>query len=196
LRGNQNQERHVRTQIVGRYRLDTNLVTTDVAESQSIIARAGSTGDLDSQAAALHDAVELYRGTLVDGSPYGWAEPVCEELRRTATDALTRLASLCREAMPDLALTVLERAITLDPYNEELYRNVMQVQIASGHRDAARRTLRLLESRLDDIDAHPSPNTFVPAGGSSRRASGGRTGAPRQFSNRRRRRSRPSSAGR
>ena len=144
------------THVAGRYRLDTQLVASDVTDFRSLIGEATASPDGDHQIAALKQAVQLYRGELVDGSPYEWAEPIREELRRSGTDAMTHLASLIKDTKPDQALAVLNRAIGLDPYNEELYGRIMRLQTTIDHPDAAQRTLRLLESRLDEIDAQPS----------------------------------------
>ena len=58
------------------------------------------------------------------------------------------------------ALAALERAIEVDPYDEDLYRRVMRLHAAAGRRDAVRRTLRLLEARLgDDLDTDPEQET-------------------------------------
>ena len=56
-------------------------------------------------------------------------------------------------------LEALEAAIEVDPYNEELYRQVMRLHAAAGRREDVYQTLRLLEARLLDIDAEPQATT-------------------------------------
>lgn len=57
------------------------------------------------------------------------------------------------------ALTTLEQAITHDPYAEPLYQRIIRLQAALGQPDAARRTYRLLEARLAELDTDPEPAT-------------------------------------
>jgi hypothetical protein len=56
-------------------------------------------------------------------------------------------------------LEALEQAIEIDPYNEDLYRQVMRLHAAAGRREDVYQTLRLLEARLLDIDTDPEPAT-------------------------------------
>lgn len=147
----------------------------------------GADGSGPAYRAALQAAAQLYRGEPFDGSGYSWAEPSREALRRQATDALAALAESLTpdsdddrifgrisgpggravsqpdgpEIDPVEALTALERGIEVDPYNEELYRRIMRLHAAAGRRDAVRRTLRLLEARLIDLDTDPDPATLA-----------------------------------
>jgi DNA-binding SARP family transcriptional activator len=58
-----------------------------------------------------------------------------------------------REGKLDQALAVLEQAIKVDPYAEELYRRGMRLLAQLRRGDAARRLLRQLEARLSELDA-------------------------------------------
>jgi DNA-binding SARP family transcriptional activator len=170
----------------GRYRLHPALLDTDYRRFTAALAvaadaRSGSGDGDESYRAALQAAARLYRGEPFDGADYGWAEPIRESLRRQATDVLAALAeSLTPDSdnnndpgvgsggrldRPDMnaaeALTALERAVEVDPYNEELYRRIMRLHGAAGRRDAVRRTLRLLEARLLDLDTDPDPATLA-----------------------------------
>lgn len=75
----------------------------------------------EAEAAALHRAVAAYRGDLVDGVEYLWAERAREDLPRRALDAVVRLAGL-HYRRPQQAIADLDRAIAFDPYVEEIYR--------------------------------------------------------------------------
>ncbi len=81
-------------------------------------------------------------------------------MRRQVLDALARLSELqTREGKLDQALAVLEQAIKVDPYVEELYRRGMRLLAQLGRGDAARRLLRQLEARLSELDAEPEEET-------------------------------------
>jgi DNA-binding SARP family transcriptional activator len=155
----------------GRYQLHPDLIDTDHRQFTTALAtarRAAEAGDTAGQLAGLQLAADLYRGEALDGVAYPWAEPVRETLRRQGTDALASLADLLTTAAASgdagggqrqAALAALERAVEVDPYNEELYRRIMRLHAEAGRTDAVRRTFRLLEARLADLDVDPDPDT-------------------------------------
>lgn len=104
-------------------------------------------------------AAAAYSGDLLDQAPYGWVEPLREDMRRRATDALTRLAELVESDAPDTAVDLLERAIRLDPSAEELYRRLIQLHADRGRVDAVRRLWRQLQARQAEIDLEPEEAT-------------------------------------
>jgi DNA-binding SARP family transcriptional activator len=178
----------------GRYRLHPVLLDTDHRRFTAALTAAADArntgrdapgGGTAAYRAAMRAAARLYRGEPFDGADYGWAEPAREALRRQATDTLAALADSLApdtrdhpddpdarpasqpdraDADPAGALTALEHATEIDPYNEELYRRIMRLHAAAGRRDAIRRTLRLLEARLVDVDTDPDPATLTLAG--------------------------------
>ncbi|HYT09781.1 MAG TPA: BTAD domain-containing putative transcriptional regulator, partial [Mycobacteriales bacterium] len=149
----------------GRYRLDPGLVDTDYRRFTAALADyagASAAGDDTARRDALARVADAYGGEALDGIPYLWAEPVRESTRRQAADTLATLAELCSasgDAAP--ALAALERAVEVDPYAEELYRRIMRLHAAAGRTGAVRRTLRLLEARLVDLDTDPDPATLT-----------------------------------
>ena len=177
----------------GRYRLHPVLIETEYRRFTAAVTAAADArrgGDEAARRAALQAVGDLYRGEPLDGVTYTWAEPVRETLRRQATDALAALADslapagdpeagpagdLPASADPAEALVALERAAEVDPYNEELYRRIMRLQAAAGRRDAVRRTLRLLEARLVDLDTDPDSATLALAADLLRSRSARRT---------------------
>lgn len=142
--------------IGARYRLAPGLVEVDLWRFNDALA-AGAAGD---ERDRRQRAAPCYGGDFAAGEDFVWAEPIREQLRRKAIDNLTALAALHR-ARGDLdeALGAMERAIDQDPYAEELYEAVMDLQITLGRRDAAARTLRLLERRLAEFDVEPQDGT-------------------------------------
>lgn len=135
-----------------RYRLHPARVDVDLWRFEDGLA-AVRRGDDD----AAESAADAYRGELLDGEDYPWADPVRERLRRRALDNLTGLAER-RRAAGDLeaALHAAERAVELDPYAEELYQRVMSLYRELGRRDGARRTYEALETRLRDLGVTPN----------------------------------------
>ncbi|MFP5375863.1 MAG: BTAD domain-containing putative transcriptional regulator [Acidimicrobiia bacterium] len=151
------QARAVVERVGPRYRLDPGLVVVDLW--QFLDGVAGPTRD------GIHPsdrevAADVYGGEFAAGEDFPWAEPIREQLRRKAIENLTALAE-SRRATGDFdgALRATERAIEFDPYGEELYRMVIDLEMSLGRRDAASRTLRLLEQRLADLDLRPQEAT-------------------------------------
>jgi DNA-binding SARP family transcriptional activator len=142
-----------------RMRIDAREISSDLWRFQGALATAASAADDGQRAEALEEAAGLWRGDFADGMDSVWIEEHRETLRRDAVDALARLAELYEESEPERALASLERAITIDRYQEALYQRIMMVQARLGRRDASRRTCQLLESRLADIDAEPEEAT-------------------------------------
>ncbi len=101
----------------------------------------------------------LYRGELADGLSAEWLETPREAIRRDAIDAASRLARAVVATDPHQTLDLLETARAGDPYNEQLYRDIMGVQRRLGHVDAIERTLALLATRLGELDEAPSRET-------------------------------------
>jgi DNA-binding SARP family transcriptional activator len=140
-------------------RLDPLLVETDLwCFQESLVKAARSSGDRERRA-SLQAAADLWRGDLAPSINSAWIDEDRETLRRDAVDTLARLAELCEADNPEQALAHLERAITIDRYQEALYRRIMRLQGELGRPDAVRRTYQLLESRLTHIDAEPDENT-------------------------------------
>ena len=142
----------------GRYRLDPALIGTDLkAFGEALEAARSASGE--GRLAACRRAVALYRGELAEGAGYEWAEPYAETARRRALDAWTTIVEILQPTDPGQALSVLETALSHDPYNEYLYVRIMRLQAAAGRPEAVRRTLGLLESKLTDLGLTPSSQT-------------------------------------
>lgn len=143
-----------------RYQTDATLIDCDLWRFQAALTEATTGSDDAAVVAALQRATGTYRGDLVEGTYYDWAEAPREDLRRRAVDAAARLAELHERANdPEAALAVLEIALRHDPYTEELYRRTMRFQADLGRPDAVRRAYRLLETRLADLDVEPDQDT-------------------------------------
>jgi DNA-binding SARP family transcriptional activator len=140
-------------------RIDPRLIDVDLWRFQASLASAAHATDDQARRTDLQAAAELWRGDFAEGTDAVWIEEVRETLRRDAVDTLTRLTELCEQHDPEQALAALERAITIDRYQESLYRRIMRIQASLNRPDAARRTYQLLESRLTELDVEPDNQT-------------------------------------
>jgi DNA-binding SARP family transcriptional activator len=142
------------------YRLDTDIISADAWRFRRELDRAAIAPDAKSRKEALEGACSEIVGEPLASVGWGWAEPVREELRRSAVDALVQLATLHEtERDVDAAIAVLQRACDIDPYCEPLACQLMQLQLRYGRRGAAERTYRLLASRLAELDVEPEDET-------------------------------------
>ncbi|MFA1549923.1 BTAD domain-containing putative transcriptional regulator [Actinomadura chokoriensis] len=142
-----------------RYRIDPDVIDVDLWQLTTALADAQQATDDAARIRALTLVADRCGGEFASGLTQQWAEVQREHLRRVVGDALTELVRLLEEDDPEQALTVLEQAITRDPYAEPLYRDVMRLQIRLDRPEAVRRTYGLLSSRLAELDAEPDAET-------------------------------------
>jgi DNA-binding SARP family transcriptional activator len=146
--------------VVDRYQANADLIGCDLWRFQHALSTSTNTSDPAAKTAALQQALAAYQGDLVEGADYDWALTEREDLRRQAITAASRLANLHQQTGDHhRALDVLEQAIRWDPYNEELYQQIMRIQAQLGHLEEIRRTYRRLELRMADLDDDPSEPT-------------------------------------
>jgi DNA-binding SARP family transcriptional activator len=146
--------------VVDRYQANPDLIGCDLWRFQHALTTAANTSDPAAKASAFEQALAAYQGNLVDGADYDWALTEPQDLRRQAITAASRLADLHHQAADhQRALDVLEQAVRWDPYNEELYRQIMRAQARLGRVEEVRRTYRRLELRMADLDDDPSEST-------------------------------------
>ena len=93
----------------------------------------------------LHQAMDLYRGSFLEGFSPGDSQPFeewmllqQERFHRQAVDALCRLAR-CHELRGDgeRALQCVRRHVQLEPWREDAHRQVMRLLAGAGQRNAA-----------------------------------------------------------
>jgi DNA-binding SARP family transcriptional activator len=141
-----------------RYRLDPATIEIDLWQLRDLLGRARRTNP-PQRTDLLRQACDLYTAPLADDCHYDWVEPHRETARRWATEAHLLLAEDLLPADPQAASDVLDKAIGLDRYNEELYRAAMRARHALGDADGVRALLRALIKALHDLDAEPEPAT-------------------------------------
>ncbi|KLL10569.1 MULTISPECIES: BTAD domain-containing putative transcriptional regulator [Protofrankia] len=142
----------------GRYHLHRDLLSVDLWQLQDALAQRHHATTAADRFAALLPITATYTGHLSDDLTGAWAEPHREHLRRQVADALASLTATIGEDNPQ-RLELLEVLRQLDPYNEQLYRQIARAQARLGHPDAVSRTYALLTACLADIDQQPTTDT-------------------------------------
>ena len=139
--------------------LDPAACSVDVREF-SALARSSEIDDLAR-------CMELYRDDLLDGlvlreALYDeWLLGAQHQLRRTACDAIERLAASLADAdRADQAVAVLDRRIAMDPACEPAHRHLMELYERLGRRsDALRQYQYLTEALRQHLGAEPESET-------------------------------------
>jgi DNA-binding SARP family transcriptional activator/tetratricopeptide (TPR) repeat protein len=97
----------------------------------------------------LEEAVELYRGELLEGRYDEWL-----------FDERERLSTLCLEALERLAIRYAEQLVARDPLREESHRLLIRLYAASGDRARAVRAYHVCASTLERrLAIEPAPET-------------------------------------
>lgn len=144
----------------GRYRLDPATVDVDIWQLRDLM-RTATIASGERRRTLLQQACDLYTAPLAEGQDYDWVEPHREAVRRWGTEAHLLLADDLLDAHPQEASDLLDKAIGLDRYNEQLYRKAMHARHSLGDADGIRTLLRALSKSLADLDAEPQEETIV-----------------------------------
>jgi DNA-binding SARP family transcriptional activator len=140
-----------------RYRLDPAHLDVDVWQLTAAARRAATTVEPVHHADALHEVITLYTGPVADGHSWLWLAPYRETIRRHVLDAYLGLADT--ETDPAAALTLIQQAIRIDPYNEDIYQQAIRLHAALNSADGITRTLRTLTQRLAELEIDVTPQT-------------------------------------
>tara|TARA_R110002072_G_scaffold17942_5_gene67590 strand:+ start:78 stop:998 length:921 start_codon:yes stop_codon:yes gene_type:complete len=149
------------------YLLDSVHVRTDVSEFQSWVGearRAERRHDDPLAIAAYGEAIDLYRGDLFQDDPLcDWFRAERQWLKQQFLYACERLAelSLLRGEGGDAA-AALQRAVAIDPYREDLQRELVRRLLALGRRSEAREhLLRCFDAVREGLDTEPERETLA-----------------------------------
>ncbi|MBF6095746.1 AfsR/SARP family transcriptional regulator [Nocardia cyriacigeorgica] len=143
-----------------RYRLDPARVSVDYWEfTDAVRRRRVSDSDSDRAAAARRVLDLTWRGLLAADVAGEWVLPLREAVRRDAAIALGSLAGTLVDHHPRETLDLLEKAIEADPYNEQIYQDILRLHARMGETSAIDATVELLTRRLAEIGEHPSRET-------------------------------------
>lgn len=149
----------------GSYRLNLDRVELDVDEFETHITTglAAAQADPEAAAAEIERGLAVYRGEFLADVPYAeWAIGERDRLHDLACTGLRSLAEIRLErCLIDGAARCLERLATLQPYDEDVHRQLMELDIMQGHRSDAVRRYAVLRMRMNRAFGH-DPD-FTPA---------------------------------
>lgn len=137
----------------GRYKLQPHLnIWYDVAEFNHLLAEATKLPDgSKARMANLEQVVELYKGPFMEEFYSEWIETQRRQLEDEYLKALSMLSNLYADQREyGRAITLLEEFITIDPYHDEVYCQLMEWHLAAGDKVSA---LRIYQRYLDTVAA-------------------------------------------
>ncbi|MFI6160004.1 AfsR/SARP family transcriptional regulator [Micromonospora haikouensis] len=122
---------------------------------------AERTGDTGAALAAHHRAISLYQGDFLNGETADWVD---EQRQWTRAMVLRSLHHLRADAMlrddPRAVVTWCRRILSVDPYQEEAYQNLLVVHGMLGELGQVRSWYDLCVQRLrDGLDVGPTGRT-------------------------------------
>jgi len=129
----------------------------DVSAFEELIRRARS----GAGEGLLEEALAVYRGAYLGEVYSDWAARKRDELQRVFIEALTSLAG-ARAARGEIreAVDLYRRAISAEPYREDLHRALMQTLAAGGrHAEAIRHFQDMAELLRRELDIRPAEET-------------------------------------
>ncbi len=149
----------------GGYRLNLERVSVDADEFEKCISGGLRMADHDPREAdvELERGIALYRGDFLADLPYAeWALAERHRLHDLACMALRRLADMRMERRAlDGAARMLERLGAMQPYDEAVHRQLMELDVMRGQRSGAIRRYGALRSRMRRTFGHDPE--FTPA---------------------------------
>ncbi|WP_328421649.1 hypothetical protein OG470_06220 [Micromonospora sp. NBC_00389] len=141
-----------------RYRLRRDHIEVDLWRFHAAVEHAATA--VTARPAAWQAVINAHTGNLAAGHDWPWLNPPREALRRHVIDAYTALAAT--QPDPRRALSLLQDAIRIDPYNEDLHRRAIHALEALGDHAAAEDLLTTFNRRLTDAGMeHFIPNEEV-----------------------------------
>lgn len=153
----------------GGYRLNLDHVEVDAdAFEAHLSAGLAAIGvDTDLAAAEIERGMAFYRGDFLADLPYAeWAMLERHRLHNLACRALRALAGIrIEEQMIDSAARSLEQLATLQPYDESVHRQLMELDIMQGRRSDAVRRYDALRARIRRTFGHDPDFTLADLAG-------------------------------
>ena len=133
----------------------------DVEAFEAFLVRAKITPDLEEQIGLYQKAIDLVQGPFLDDIYADWVLLEREHLSQTYLSALLILAELFqKQAQPERALAVCQRALDYDSTFESAYSLSMQVYHRMGDRAAIIRTYQAFEETMQrQLGMPPSRET-------------------------------------
>lgn len=110
----------------------------------------------------LDEAVQLYRGDLLEGWEQDWCAAERERLQHALLDALDKLVAACvARHDSERGLAYARRMLAADPAREQVHCHIMRLHVLAGNRTEALRAYQCCERLLmQELGVRPSQATL------------------------------------
>ena len=134
---------------------------SDVEEFERLLNQAEQTTGPEQEGKLLAQALELYRGTYLEGVYADWCALERQRLRERYLNALESLAGLrASQGYFQRAVEGYQQLVVEDPYREPAHRELMRCFYRLGDRAAAIRQYQAcVEILREDLGLSPEPDT-------------------------------------
>jgi DNA-binding SARP family transcriptional activator len=135
--------------------LDPTIVTVDYWDLLHTLT-LNNTDELDQKTAAFQIATANYHDDFASEIEAPWIEPYRQELRdKTVTAAVGIADALAERGQYDRAIAILEHAATVDEYNEQPLRRIIEIHHRAGDKNSAERARDRLTKKLAELGVKP-----------------------------------------
>lgn len=135
------------------YRVNADLINCDLYR-----LRLSSRSILSQGLEELEEISVLYSGEYLEGKPYDWAVGLRTQLESDFKKIQFRLADeYCTRGRREKAMEALERALIVDPYDEESVMRIVNIKLQDGDHSSAIKAYRRYEKILmEELGISPS----------------------------------------
>lgn len=141
--------------------LNSEAVSTDVAEFEQGLRRAAQARNAPNYANLLAEAVERYVSPLLPHNYQDWVAPEQERLQQRFIQAASQLINILeKEGEFGRALELAQHVLALDPFREEAHRDIMRLLMAAGRPEDAMRQFHEIE-RLFAQELGETPSVAI-----------------------------------
>ncbi len=147
----------------GRYQINESLkVYFDASDFLNLSKPKHPTETREVYFERLEQAVNLYQGPFMDGFQGEWIDILRQDYEAKYLRALTALAHNYRkQGEHQKAISLLEKAVAIDIYHDDLYCDIIESYIAQGDRLSALRTYQRYESTVTKEMASELPTRLT-----------------------------------
>jgi two-component SAPR family response regulator len=142
------------------YKLNPNLnIWFDVTEFEGLLSQTEKLPpDSEARAANLERAIDTYRGPFMREFYSEWIEMRRRELEDKYLKAIATLSNFYGgKGNYDRAITLLKKSLAIDPYQDEIYGQIMEWYLVVGDKASALRTYkRYLDTVVTEMETIPS----------------------------------------
>ena len=145
----------------GLYRINPEIdLNYDVLQFKQLVEQAEHAQAEELGAEYRQQAIALYQGDYLEDLYGDWCNSIRADLQRQYLAALLSLAQFhARRTETNKAMALCRKILDKDNYREDVYRELMRLQVKAGNAAAALKTYQRCIEVLEEAQLNPSPET-------------------------------------